>query len=208
MGLDHDGLKVITLLYFHRLIPERVPGFEIDHFLAGVRQTGDLPGRDRIDKFVRDAVTGLVDILAHVTHDREEFMFFIVLSHELQDVELVLRQFCDSFLCSENACDRFRPVVKLGQEPIFINSYLEVIMVYHRHRAFSAGVFGSIVFETNICLTRHFVNTVECICQAKVEMSYSYQSRNVRFLGSNGELYRCSSESLPRVIRRLIPSIN
>ncbi len=41
-------------------------------------------------------------------------------------------------------------------------------------------------FDTNICLTQLNVNRLEGVCQAKIEMSYSYQNRNVRFYEATG----------------------
>ncbi len=84
-----------TLLPFCRLsaalITERFPGFESDHFFSGVRQAGDLPRSDGIDKLFRYAVIGLVDIFAHIPHDGEERMLQVILPHELKDIETAFR---------------------------------------------------------------------------------------------------------------------
>jgi len=62
-----------------------------EYFGCRFRKAGDLPGRDRVNKLFRYAVAGLVNILAHKANDGEEFMFPVILPHELQDIEPVLR---------------------------------------------------------------------------------------------------------------------
>src|SRR3990172_346244 len=112
---------------------ERVPSLEHDHFLAGVRKAGDLPGLDRINKLFCYAVTRLVNILANKANDGEKFMFPVILPHELQDIEPVFRQVRDPFPPGKDARDLFRPVLKSYKEPVVVNIYFQPFLFYHRH---------------------------------------------------------------------------
>src|SRR5574337_1846265 len=89
-GSYHDDLQNLIIVYSRLLKSKRLPGPEHVNFLSGVRQASYLPPLDRVHKFVRDAVLRLVDVLAHITHDGEKFMFQIIGSQELQDIDLVL----------------------------------------------------------------------------------------------------------------------
>ena len=111
------------------LKPKRFPSFEHDHFLAGVRQSGDLPGLDRVNKLFRYTVLGLVDILAHKSNDGKEIMLPVILPHEPQDIQPVFRQIRDPFPRGNDARNLFRPVLESYKEPVVVNMYFQSFLL-------------------------------------------------------------------------------
>lgn len=78
--------KLNTLILFTTSLKILVaPGFEQDHFLTGLLQPSDIPDLDQVPK---SSVT-----VTRQAHYWAEYMLHTILTHELQDVELVFRSF-------------------------------------------------------------------------------------------------------------------